>query len=368
MGAAVGGGVVGGEVVAVVAVAVGTVAPDVVAVVEEPTPEGAGGVVGPVVAWGTVPGASVSIGGNRVVDVATKVGASGGTEVPVFRASASCGASPPPPRPRSSTSAATSTTSAANGTLTSNRRRVRLASSSAKDPATAAQPTAASLRSVDTAEEHDTWVIEPTRAAHGRRPGARLQERRHQAHGRGHARRGARRASGTPRGRRGRHHQPILTSLGVGVTREGDALTVAPHQHARAPRSRSAFTGLNRIPILLLGPLLHRVGEAFVPLVGGDPIGRRPDRLPRRGARGHGRRGRRARRRHRGQGRAAARRQDRAAVPERRWPPRPCCCPRCWPRARPCCATPPPSPRSSSWPCSSSAWAPASSCSPTAAS
>src|SRR5205807_9082543 len=37
-----------------------------------------------------------------------------------------------------------------------------------------------------------------------------------------------------------------------------------------------AFTGLNRIPILLLGPLLHRTGEAFVPLVGGDPIGRRP--------------------------------------------------------------------------------------------
>ena len=37
-----------------------------------------------------------------------------------------------------------------------------------------------------------------------------------------------------------------------------------------------AFTGLNRIPILMLGPLLHRTGEAFVPLVGGDPIGRRP--------------------------------------------------------------------------------------------
>ena len=26
----------------------------------------------------------------------------------------------------------------------------------------------------------------------------------------------------------------------------------------------------------MLGPLLHRTGEAFVPLVGGDPIGRRP--------------------------------------------------------------------------------------------
>ena len=37
-----------------------------------------------------------------------------------------------------------------------------------------------------------------------------------------------------------------------------------------------AFTGLNRIPILMIGPLLHLTGEAFVPLVGGDPIGRRP--------------------------------------------------------------------------------------------
>ena len=37
-------------------------------------------------------------------------------------------------------------------------------------------------------------------------------------------------------------------------------------------------TGLISIApvLLLLGPLLHRTGEAFVPLVGGDPIGRRP--------------------------------------------------------------------------------------------
>src|SRR5438094_10025619 len=26
----------------------------------------------------------------------------------------------------------------------------------------------------------------------------------------------------------------------------------------------------------MIGPLMHRTGEAFVPLVGGDPIGRRP--------------------------------------------------------------------------------------------
>ena len=37
-----------------------------------------------------------------------------------------------------------------------------------------------------------------------------------------------------------------------------------------------AFSGLNRIPVLLLGPLLHRYGRASVPLLGGDEIGARP--------------------------------------------------------------------------------------------
>jgi len=43
--------------------------------------------------------------------------------------------------------------------------------------------------------------------------------------------------------------------------------------------SSPAVTGLsrkNRISILTLAPLLHRVGEAFVPVVGGDKIGPRP--------------------------------------------------------------------------------------------
>jgi UDP-N-acetylglucosamine 1-carboxyvinyltransferase len=37
-----------------------------------------------------------------------------------------------------------------------------------------------------------------------------------------------------------------------------------------------AFSGLNRIPVLLFGPLLHRHGRAGVPLLGGDEIGARP--------------------------------------------------------------------------------------------
>jgi UDP-N-acetylglucosamine 1-carboxyvinyltransferase len=67
----------------------------------------------------------------------------------------------------------------------------------------------------------------------------------------------------------------ILTSLGVGVEIDGDRITIHPVDGpgAKVPLE---FTGLNRIPILLLGPLLARNHEAFVPLVGGDRIGQRP--------------------------------------------------------------------------------------------
>ena len=69
----------------------------------------------------------------------------------------------------------------------------------------------------------------------------------------------------------------ILRSLGVAVDHDeaAGAITVEPHAGVTTEVPLS-FSGLNRIPILLLGPLLHRSGEAFVPLVGGDPIGRRP--------------------------------------------------------------------------------------------
>lgn len=67
----------------------------------------------------------------------------------------------------------------------------------------------------------------------------------------------------------------ILRSVGVGVEVEGDRITVLPSPEP-IPRVPLEFSGLNRIPILLLGPLLHRAHEAFVPLVGGDKIGRRP--------------------------------------------------------------------------------------------
>jgi UDP-N-acetylglucosamine 1-carboxyvinyltransferase len=67
----------------------------------------------------------------------------------------------------------------------------------------------------------------------------------------------------------------ILTSLGVGVDIDGDRITVEPVETPDATVPLE-FTGLNRIPILLLGPLLQRNRSAFVPLVGGDRIGQRP--------------------------------------------------------------------------------------------
>jgi len=67
----------------------------------------------------------------------------------------------------------------------------------------------------------------------------------------------------------------MMRALGAGVEVDGNRITIDPNgfHGGRVPLE---FTGLNRIPILLLGPTLHRSGEAFVPMVGGDPIGRRP--------------------------------------------------------------------------------------------
>src|SRR6201987_5232493 len=67
----------------------------------------------------------------------------------------------------------------------------------------------------------------------------------------------------------------MLESAGFHVSRVDGEITIAPGGEVR-PRVPDAFTGLNRIPILMLGPLLHLAGEAFVPLVGGAPIGQRP--------------------------------------------------------------------------------------------
>ena len=90
-----------------------------------------------------------------------------------------------------------------------------------------------------------------------------------------------------------------------------------------------SFSGLNRIPILLLGPLLHRTGEAFVPLVGGDPIGRRPVDFHIDALRAPGRRDRGDRRGHRRQGGPARGAHASSCRTRASAPPRPCCSPPC---------------------------------------
>jgi UDP-N-acetylglucosamine 1-carboxyvinyltransferase len=54
----------------------------------------------------------------------------------------------------------------------------------------------------------------------------------------------------------------MLESVGYRVGRADGEITVAPGD-AVTPSVPEAFTGLNRIPILMLGPLLHVAGEAF---------------------------------------------------------------------------------------------------------
>jgi UDP-N-acetylglucosamine 1-carboxyvinyltransferase len=67
----------------------------------------------------------------------------------------------------------------------------------------------------------------------------------------------------------------ILTAIGATVERNERSITIVPPSEV-TPSVPLSFSGLNRIPVLLLGPLLHLTGEAFVPRVGGDQLGSRP--------------------------------------------------------------------------------------------
>ncbi len=68
--------------------------------------------------------------------------------------------------------------------------------------------------------------------------------------------------------------QEMLESVGVRVTHRGDTMQIDPSamksSHVPTPHS-----GSNRIPILLLGALLHHWSEVFVPVLGGCKIGTR---------------------------------------------------------------------------------------------
>jgi len=68
----------------------------------------------------------------------------------------------------------------------------------------------------------------------------------------------------------------IVQSLGAKVEWTDDSTLLIHAASVGSGEVPVAFSGLNRIPVLLIGPLLHRYGTASVPLLGGDDIGARP--------------------------------------------------------------------------------------------
>jgi UDP-N-acetylglucosamine 1-carboxyvinyltransferase len=67
----------------------------------------------------------------------------------------------------------------------------------------------------------------------------------------------------------------MLSALGAKVTfKNGTAIVDA--RRLKTEKVAEAFSRKNRIPILLLGPLLHRFGKAMIPALGGCTIGARP--------------------------------------------------------------------------------------------
>ncbi len=66
----------------------------------------------------------------------------------------------------------------------------------------------------------------------------------------------------------------MLEELGATVTRDGSHVTV-DSSGMKESSVTAAFSGKNRIPILLFGPLLSRFGKAEIPALGGCKIGKR---------------------------------------------------------------------------------------------
>ena len=67
----------------------------------------------------------------------------------------------------------------------------------------------------------------------------------------------------------------MLESLGADVTFADGTVTVDA-SGMKTPELAEALSRKNRIPILFMGPLLHRFGEAKIPALGGCTIGARP--------------------------------------------------------------------------------------------
>ncbi|MBU2566679.1 UDP-N-acetylglucosamine 1-carboxyvinyltransferase [Patescibacteria group bacterium] len=67
----------------------------------------------------------------------------------------------------------------------------------------------------------------------------------------------------------------LLEGLGVKIEKNDQDYTISAAS-LNTSKVSAAFSRKNRIPILLIGPLLHRFGEARIPMLGGCKIGPRP--------------------------------------------------------------------------------------------
>jgi UDP-N-acetylglucosamine 1-carboxyvinyltransferase len=68
----------------------------------------------------------------------------------------------------------------------------------------------------------------------------------------------------------------MLAELGTGVDWLDEHTVSVRTPRVVSPSLSEVYSGVNRIPILMMGPLLHRSGESVVPLPGGCRIGKRP--------------------------------------------------------------------------------------------
>lgn len=68
----------------------------------------------------------------------------------------------------------------------------------------------------------------------------------------------------------------MVQALGAQATWAGEHSLHLSAPHLGTAHVPETFSGRNRIPILLTGPLLARVGHAEIPILGGDDIGARP--------------------------------------------------------------------------------------------
>lgn len=68
----------------------------------------------------------------------------------------------------------------------------------------------------------------------------------------------------------------MLTELGSTATWQADNSLRIETDQLRSNHVNPRFYGVNRIPVLTIGPLVHRTGRAIVPAAGGCQIGSRP--------------------------------------------------------------------------------------------